>query len=488
MHPMTSRRALLRGALGVAGTLAITPILAACGQTAAPAAKPAESKPAEAKPAESKPAAPVAQPAPTAAPAAQPAAAAKAAPGTELRLHLRVGPEEDTMKEVLPAFTQQTGINIKLESFPTNEYFAKIQTLIAGDQVGDVLWTVNYVGTFRWASSKIIRAVDDLVTADKYDTSQFYPAAWEAGKYQGQMYGLPFKIHPGPSAFYYNVNAAKEAGVTFPEKQIASWDDLIKGTKAMVKSSGPRVERHGFSMSMSPDSSQQAWQVIQMYLRSHGGEYYSEDGKKAQLNTQQAKDAIRFMHALMHQHKVAVPQQEWTAQSDEIFIAERSAGLQGSSSLKSLPTKIKDKFEVKNVIMPPGPGGKLGSQAIVDHIVMSAKTQKAKESWELMKVLCGKDVGVRLGAGAGGQVSGTSGGRLDVLNDPQLLKNPLHPIFLDLLSQVQVLRLAHNFRDLEVAQALHQMTGPLWLGERQPDDAFFEELNKAVQAVLDKPV
>jgi multiple sugar transport system substrate-binding protein len=482
MHPITSRRALLRAALGVAGTLAITPILAACGQTAAPA------KPAETKPAETKPAAPAAQPAATAAPAAQPAAPAKAAAGTELRLHLRVGPEEDTMKEVLPAFTQRTGINIKLESFPTNEYFAKIQTLIAGDQVGDVLWTVNYVGTFRWASSQIIRAVDDLAAAEKYDTSQFYPAAWEAGKYQGQMYGLPFKIHPGPSAFYYNANAAKEAGVTFPEKQMASWDDVIKNTKAMVKSSGPRVERHGFSMSMSVESSQQTWQVIQMYLRSYGGEYYSEDGKTAQLNTPQAKEAIRFMHALMHQHKVAAPQQEWTNPSEDLFIAERSAGLQGSSSLKSLPTKVKDKFEVKNVMLPPGPGGKLGTQAIVDHIVMSAKTQKAPESWELMKLLCGKEVGVRLGAGAGGQVSGTSGGRLDVLNDPQLMANPLHPIFLDLLSQVQVLRLAHNFRDLEVAQALHQTSAPLWLGERQPDDAFFDELNKAVQAVLDKPV
>ena len=29
---------------------------------------------------------------------------------------------------------------------------------------------------------------------------------------------------------------------------------------------------------------------------------------------------------------------------------------------------------------------------------------------------------------------------------------------------------------------------PIWLGERKPDDAFFDELTKACQAVLDQPI
>ncbi len=78
MSARTSRRALLRGALGLAAAFGIAPLLAAC-QQAAPAAKPADSKPAETKPAtEAKPAAPAAAAQPTAVPA-KPAEAAKPA-------------------------------------------------------------------------------------------------------------------------------------------------------------------------------------------------------------------------------------------------------------------------------------------------------------------------------------------------------------------------------------------------------------------------
>lgn len=73
------------------------------------------------------------------------------------------------------------------------------------------------------------------------------------------------------------------------------------------------------------------------------------------------------------------------------------------------------------------------------------------------------------------------------MTDPRLTKNPLHPVFVDLLPKTEVVRLAYNFRDEELNNTFHQVSTPIWTGERQPDDAFFKELNEAVQAVLDKP-
>jgi ABC-type glycerol-3-phosphate transport system substrate-binding protein len=144
----TSRRTVLR----LLTTVATGGLLTACaGSQPAPAPKATEpARPAEAP----KPAAPAAQPAATAAPpaaakpteAAKPAAAApaQAAPaaskklGGELRLHMRTGSEEDTLKEMLPKFTQDTGVQVKLETIPTNEYFNKLNTMIAGNTIGDV--------------------------------------------------------------------------------------------------------------------------------------------------------------------------------------------------------------------------------------------------------------------------------------------------------------------------------------------------------------
>ena len=138
--------------------------------------------------------------------------------------------------------------------------------------------------------------------------------------------------------------------------------------------------------------------------------------------------------------------------------------------------------------MPPGPGGKVGTQTITDHINMSAKTQNPQGSWELIKLLCGKDVGVRLGGGTGGIASGTCGARIDAFTDPALMSQSLHPIFVELVQNAQPLRYPANLREEEIATAVHQTLAPIFLGERQPDDAFFTELNTAVQGVLDRPI
>ena len=491
-----SRRALLRGALGVFGSVGAASLLAACQQASTPASKPAT----ESKPTESKPAAPAAQPAATTAPAkpaaetkpgeAKPAAQAPAASkklGGELRLHVRVGPEEDTLKDVLPKFTQDTGVQVKVESFPTAEYFTKLQTLIAGGTAGDVWWSI-YRNTPRFAQNKVILALDDLVKADNFDLSQYFPSAIEATKYQGAMYAMPFKLHPGPAALYYNVKAVQEAGVTMPEKQMPNWDALIEAGKKLTKESGGRSERYGLYIPLSPDNGSNTLQTVNMYIRSWGGDIYSEDGKKSLLAEQPAKDAIRFMADLMHTHKIAAPARDFTQQSEELMIAERAAMLQAASSTKSIATKIGGKFEVRNLLMPPGPGGKVGTQAITDHIVISAKTQNREAAWELTKLMCGKDVGVRLGGGTGGIASGTTGARKDAFSDPQIMANPLHPVFIDLVQSAEAPRYPANLREEEYAAAMHQTLMPVWLGERQPDDAFFTELQTATQAVLDRPM
>jgi multiple sugar transport system substrate-binding protein len=485
-----SRRRFLRGVVIYGGAIGATSLLAACQSAPAPA-KPAESKPAEAKPAEAKPAAPVSQPAPTAAPAAakpaeaKPAAAAPAVSkklGGELRLHMRTGPEEDTMKAVLPKFTQDTGVQVKLETFPTNEYFTKVQTLIAGGTAGDVFWGI-YRSTPRFAQNKVIMQLDDLAAQDKFDLGLYWPAAVEASKYQGALYALPFKLHPGPAALYYNVKQVTEAGIKMPEKQMTSWDDLIKFGKTLTKDG-----RMGFQTNLSPGGAQNTPQVVNMYMRSWGTDLFSADGKKTNVNDPKGREAIRFMYDLMHTHKICVDGKGFPDQGENLMIAEKVSMLQAASSTKSIGTKIGNKFEVRNILMPVGPGGIVGTQAITDHININAKTQNKEAAWALAKLLCGKEVGTRLGGGTGGIASGTTGAMKEVFSDPVIMSNPLHPIFVDLVSSAKAPNFPANLREDEAATALHQTLMPIWLGERKPDDAFFKELETAVQSVLDRPM
>ncbi len=45
---------------------------------------------------------------------------------------------------------------------------------------------------------------------------------------------------------------------------------------------------------------------------------------------------------------------------------------------------------------------------ITDDIVINARTQNPEGAWALTQLLCGQDVGVRLGGGTGGVASGLS--------------------------------------------------------------------------------
>src|SRR5436309_2221393 len=200
-----SNRYTRRAALGLLAVGA-SGLLAACSGAnqpppPAPAAKPTDApRPADAaKPAApaTQPAAPAAQPAATvaqaapapatAAPAAQQAPAASKKLGGELRLHMRAGSEDDTLNEVLPKFTADTGITVKLENIASAEYFTKLQTLIAGGTIGDVWWCA-YRNTPRFANNNVIMALDDLVKADNFDLSQYYAGAIGAATFQGKLF------------------------------------------------------------------------------------------------------------------------------------------------------------------------------------------------------------------------------------------------------------------------------------------------------------
>jgi multiple sugar transport system substrate-binding protein len=490
-----------RAVLGLLAAGASGLLVACIGSTPAAPAKPAESKPAESKPAESKPAAPAAQPAATTAPAkpaeaakpadaAKPAAAAPAASkklSGEVRLHVRAGNEVDTLNEYLPKFTQDTGVKVNVEAIPSAEYFTKLQTLIGGGTAGDVWWGA-YRDVPRQATSKVVMRLDDLVAADKFDLSQYYPAAIDASRYQGGLYALPFKLHPGAAALYYNANQLTEAGVTMPEKGFPTFDALIEAAKKLTKTNGARVERYGLVLPITSDSGTNTLQAFMAYARAWGGDVFSEDGKKALFTEPPARDAIRFMVDMVHKHKVAAPGQDFTQQFEDLMLAQRASMLQAASSTKSITTKTGGKFEVKNVVMPPGPTGKVGSVAITDNIFINAKSKNPDGAWELVKLLCGFDVGVRLAGGTGGNASGTSGGRKDVFVDPKLMAQPLHPIFVDLVQNAKAPIIPANLRLDEAATATLQTMAPVWLGERPADDAFFAELNAVVQSVMDRPM
>lgn len=476
-----TRRAFLKwGVLGAASTA----LLAACG--GAPPAAPTETK-TEAKPAakaeEKKPEAP--KPAADATVPALIKPSAGQSKGITLRYHSRTGSEADTLNERLPEFADKLGVEVKPEQFPGNEYYQKMQTLIAGGQLGDVMWMALSIGWPIWGATQILQPLDDFVSQEKFDTSVYFKAAIDQLYLGGKLYGLPFKLQPGQMGLYYSSNAVKEANAKEPDMNM-TMDDFAKLAKTLTKGPADRPERFGYIPYFDAADTGGGWQWTTNWARAWGAELVDAEGKKALVTDPKFKESVKFMHDLIFQQKAAPSMKQITNGSDAMFVAGAGAIYQSGSWTKSVQTRIKDKFEVKNTLMPKGPSGKRGSQAIADLIGMSAKTKTPKESWELAKFLCDQETGIRLGEGRGG-ASGTSGGRKDVFEHERLKKNPLHPAWIEAIAIAEPPRYAGNFRTSEFNQALWQKMGGLWVGDEQFSDKFFQELNDALQQVLDMP-
>jgi multiple sugar transport system substrate-binding protein len=471
-----SRRAILQ-TMGMAALgMVAGPIVAACGG-AAPATTGSTTKPTEAPPAVATT---------TTAAAAKPAAQGAVA---ELRLHVRTGLEADTLTDRLPEFESRVpGTKVKIESFPGAEYFAKIQTLTAGGQLGDVLWGIVHQGWGPYfLASGVTMPLDSLVESDKFDLSQYYPVAVQAIKiFEDKILGVPFKLQPFAIGLYYNATAFDEEKVQAPTLNTTQ-DELVEIAKKMTKNDASgRIIRFGFLPALIGTG----YESLVTVVRPFGGDVMSADGKKATLNSPAAVAGMKWTYDQVFQHKVAPSVQQLGGDpanpQDSMFVAGSGAMFQAGSSAKSLPTRVKDKFVVKDTLMPMGPGNNRGSMAGVDVIMINKQTKLQNQSWELIKLLCDKETGIRLGEGQGG-ASGTCGARPDAFNDPRLLANPLHPVWIKAAEDAGPLYVPGNFRGGEVDTLIKQKLGGLYNGDEKFEQKFFDDLNAGVQQILDKP-
>ena len=182
--------------------------------------------------------------APGATPAASQSGAAAgttaSAEKTNIRFHARVGVQGDYYTEMADAFNAaHPDINVTVETFPNDEYFQKIATMMAGGTVGDAQWTASILNYYTFAVAGAYMPVDDFIAKDQYDLSVFYPVAIQASKLEGKMYGLPWIVHPGRVGLYYNKTAFADASMDEPSVDW-TYDDLVAAAKAMTRAKAVR--------------------------------------------------------------------------------------------------------------------------------------------------------------------------------------------------------------------------------------------------------
>ena len=123
------------------------------------------------------------------------------------------------------------GITVEVETAPFDEYFTKLQALIAGGEAPDV-FELNYENFVSYAARDVLLDLAPLAAADAtFDADVFYPRATEAFSYNGGQFAYPATF--STVVLFYNKDLFDQAGIAYPQPNW-TWREAVAAAEALT--------------------------------------------------------------------------------------------------------------------------------------------------------------------------------------------------------------------------------------------------------------
>jgi len=289
---------------GSASIIALSLLVTACGSSgssAAPSTGGAESAP------------PSSESAPPSSESAAPSESAGASTGTidasgDLSAFGVSYDTGDTIaKERVDEFKEKyPNVNVKFSEsgFDTQGFVTSLQSSSPPDVVRLERWRI---GTY--VASGVIDPLTDCITKAGVDMSNYRDSAVNSVTFDGQVYGLP--------EFYWVSNwlvdddLFKQAGLDAASWDVGNWDQIKAANDALLSKTKTKV---GIDPKISDNGDR-----FPMWVAAAGGKLISDDGKTAQLNSQEVIDALTFGKGLIDAHGGLTKFKDLIGQTGDFF-------------------------------------------------------------------------------------------------------------------------------------------------------------------------
>lgn len=192
------------------------------------------------------------------------------------------GGDGPAMQELVKNFQQENEkITIENNTLDWAEFYPKLPAATQAGKGPDVgVMHIDQLATN--AARKVIVPIDDVAEALGLAETDFAPAVWQPGIYDGKRYGIPLDVHS--LAMYYNKDHFEKAGISEPPTDAASLDEACK-----------KLQQAGFDQ---PFWMPNLWPGHLMFLSllwQFGGEPYGEDGSEATFGEEAGVQALTWM-------------------------------------------------------------------------------------------------------------------------------------------------------------------------------------------------
>ncbi|EWG09991.1 ABC transporter substrate-binding protein [Cytobacillus firmus] len=294
----------------------------------------------------------------------------------KVELRFILNNDSPTLVEQIKEFEKENpDIKVNVEKIPLDQFFEKIETMIAGGRTPDLLYT-PVLATQRYANMDLLLDVSGDLKEEKDD---FLPSALVSVKNGDKVVGVPH--FTDSIAVFYNKDLFEKAGVKVPEsiESTWSWEEFAAAAEKVKSANNLK-----YGVSTGSDVSQ-----FLPFLYQNKGTVLSEDQKSAGINSDSSIESIEFFKSLFDKGLASKESFIGSEKSDELFKQGQLPMVITFSGLINSFEKDIQGFEYGVTYLPKKEvtATKLGGA----NIVSFNETKHPKEAVKLMKYLTSEE-------------------------------------------------------------------------------------------------
>jgi multiple sugar transport system substrate-binding protein len=222
---------------------------------------------------------------------------------------------EKDLQDMISAFEKQNpNVKVDYEIAAYDDYFTKLQTMIAGGKAPDV-FELNYENFVSYASKGALADLSKYIKEDKdFDPAKLNQEAYKAYQYEGKQYGMVESF--SNVVTFYNKDLFDKANVDYPTADWTWKDELAAAQKLTNKD-------EKVWGTYAPIQFHEFYKVI----AQNGGSVFNDDKSEVTIDSPENAEALQYMVDKVNKYKVTPSVGDLSGQSPEDLFKNGQIGI-----------------------------------------------------------------------------------------------------------------------------------------------------------------
>ncbi len=293
--------------------------------------------------------------------------------------------EQKVSRDMLCRFAQvYPNVKVTYEPIP-DDYQTKIKTQISGGTEADVFYVDPQLTDLLIDSNKLLE-LTPMMTAAGVNKGDYFTSLINIFSRGDKVYGLPKDL--GSIIVFYNTDMVAKTGAKAPPADGKwTWDDYKAFAKTLTQGTDPNTKVFG----IAHPADYARWLPFAL---ANGAKVLSDDGKKAAINSPEAKAALDWYYGFIKDGTATEPKTVSAGWPGEAFGKGRiAAAIEGGWMIPYLadPGNGFTGIKYNGAPLPMAANGKQGDLLFTNAYSARADTKYPKAAAALIMFLAGPD-------------------------------------------------------------------------------------------------